>query len=74
MRMARELRAPLVINRVGRVPASGDAPPWKLLVEVLTDLGADGHHVGALLAAETGNESGVDLRGSWRRFPRGRSA
>jgi sugar phosphate isomerase/epimerase len=61
MRMAYELRAPLVINRVGYVANSADSPQWKSLVEVLTDLGAYGHRVGALLAAETGNESGADL-------------
>jgi sugar phosphate isomerase/epimerase len=71
MRMAYELRAPVVINRVGRVPASGDAPEWKLLVEVLTDLGAYGHRVGALLAAETGNESGDDLARLLAAIPQG---
>jgi sugar phosphate isomerase/epimerase len=71
MRMAYELRSPLVINRVGRVPASGDATEWKLLVEALTDLGAYGNHVGALLAAETGNESGDDLARLLAAIPQG---
>jgi sugar phosphate isomerase/epimerase len=71
MRMAYELRAPVVINRVGHVPASADSPQWKLLVEVLTDLGAYGHHVGALLAAETGYESGDDLARLLAAIPQG---
>ena len=71
MRMAYELRSPLVVNHVGRVPAAGDTPEWKLLVEVLTDLGAYGHHVGALLAAETGNESGDDLARLLAAIPQG---
>jgi sugar phosphate isomerase/epimerase len=32
-----------------------------MLVEVLSDLGRHGEHVGALLAARTGSESGEDL-------------
>ena len=71
MRMAYELRAPVVINRVGRVPASSDVPEWKLLVDVLADLGDYGHHVGALLVAETGSESGDDLARLLAAVPQG---
>ncbi len=71
MRMAYDLRAPVVINRVGRVPASSNAPQWTLLVEVLTDLGAYGHRVGALLAAETGDESGDELARLLAAIPQG---
>ena len=36
-------------------------PEWDLLVQVLADLGRHGQRVGAVLAAETGSESGADL-------------
>lgn len=61
MQMARALGAPVVINHVGRVPAESSDPEWELLVNALSDLGRYGQHVGALLAAETGTESGADL-------------
>lgn len=62
MRFARSLGASIVVNHIGRVPPGAEGRPWELLVEVLTDLGAFGQHVGAMLAAETGSESGPDLR------------
>lgn len=60
MRMAQSLGAAVVVNHVGRVPQS-DSQPWTVMVEALTDLGAYGQRVGALLAAQTGTESGADL-------------
>jgi sugar phosphate isomerase/epimerase len=62
MRMAYQLGAPVVVNQVGTVPSSEQAESWGLLVQVLSDLGRFGEHTGALLAAETGTESGMDLR------------
>lgn len=61
MRFAYSLGAGVVVNHVGRVPPGDDAPEWKLLVDVLRDLGDYGQRSGALLAAETGSESGADL-------------
>jgi sugar phosphate isomerase/epimerase len=61
MRMAARLKAPLVVNRVGRVPAESKGAAWETLTRVLADLGNLGHHIGARLAAQTGNESGADL-------------
>jgi sugar phosphate isomerase/epimerase len=61
MRLAHDLGAGVVINQVGRVPSKPEGRSWQSLVEVLTDLGRHGEHVGALLAAETGSESGDDL-------------
>jgi sugar phosphate isomerase/epimerase len=61
MKFAAELRAPFVVNQIGRVPGEAGAAGWNLLVETLTDLGAYGQHVGATLAAQTGTESGADL-------------
>jgi sugar phosphate isomerase/epimerase len=61
-RLAYELRAPVVVNQIGTVPTEQDGDPWNLLVDSLTELARHGQHVGALLAAETGSESGAELK------------
>jgi sugar phosphate isomerase/epimerase len=68
MQMAHGLGATVVINQIGPVPAgtgedldAADQRRWQLLTAVLTDLAHFGQHAGALLAAETGTESGEDL-------------
>lgn len=61
MQFAFDLGASVVVNQVGRVPDKPEGPEWELLVQVLSDLGRHGQKVGALLAAETGSESGADL-------------
>jgi sugar phosphate isomerase/epimerase len=61
MKMAADLRAPVVVNQVGRVPDEPEGAGWNQLVQALSDLSLYGHHVGALLAAQTGSESGADL-------------
>ena len=61
LKLAADLRAPVVVNQIGRVPAEPDGPGWTLLVDSLRDLGSYGQHVGATLAAQTGSESGADL-------------
>jgi sugar phosphate isomerase/epimerase len=61
MQFAYDLGANVVVNQVGRVPEQSAGPEWDLLIEVLKDLGEHGQRVGALLAAETGSESGPDL-------------
>ena len=71
MKLAHALGAPVVINQVGRVPSDEESDDWKMLVDVLTDLGGFGHRVGALLAAETGTEPGSDLRRLIDRLPAG---
>jgi sugar phosphate isomerase/epimerase len=62
MRMAFALGASVVVNSVGRVPDDANSPAWRLLTESLSELGRHGQHVGATLAAETGTESGADLK------------
>lgn len=62
LRFAAELRAPVVVNQLGRVPEPSEGQSWQMLVETLTDVGRYGHHVGATLAAQTGNEPGEELR------------
>jgi sugar phosphate isomerase/epimerase len=62
LRLAHDLGSSIVVNPVGRVPQDADDPTWPMLVEVLSDLGADGDRAGAFLAAETGSEDGPALR------------
>jgi sugar phosphate isomerase/epimerase len=64
MRLAHALGARFVINQVGHVPEPGsdDTVGYQQLVSVLRDLGVFGHHVGAMLLAETGAESAPALR------------
>ena len=61
MQLAYDLGASWVVNQVGHVPEKSEGLRWQTLVEVLTDLGTFGQRAGALLAAETGSESGGDL-------------
>jgi sugar phosphate isomerase/epimerase len=62
MQMAYSLGASLVINHVGALPIEFSGPDWDRLRMSLVDLGRHGQRVGALLAAESGAESGPDLR------------
>jgi sugar phosphate isomerase/epimerase len=62
LQLAYQLGAPVVVNQVGTVPHEPQGLSWDLLVETLTDLGRHGERVGAFLAAETGTESGTDLK------------
>jgi sugar phosphate isomerase/epimerase len=61
MRMAYELRSPIVVNRIGRVPSDAEDPAWTLLVETLSDLGRHGDRTGVTLCARTGSEDGATL-------------
>ena len=61
MKMAAELGAAVVVNQIGPVPQDTNSRERTLLVQTLADLSAYGQHVGALLAAQTGTESGADL-------------
>lgn len=71
MELAHSLGASLVLNHVGRVPPNPDSDDWRLLVEVLGELGTWGHRTGALLAAETGSESGSDMARLLAALPEG---
>ena len=61
MKLAYELGAAVVVNRVGQIGGQQPGPQWDLLVEVLGDLGNYAQRTGAWLAAETGTESGEDM-------------
>jgi sugar phosphate isomerase/epimerase len=71
MRLAFDLGASLVVNQIGRVPDKPEGESWRLLIEVLSDLGREGQRVGALLAAETGSEEGTALAELVRALPAG---
>jgi sugar phosphate isomerase/epimerase len=61
MRLAFRLGARIVTNQIGRIPESHDDPDWSTLQSVMEDLGRAGAREGAILAAETGTESGSRL-------------
>jgi sugar phosphate isomerase/epimerase len=61
MRLAYDLGAGLLINHVGDIPLSEDSADWKLLVDVLADLGSWGDRVGTTLVAEAGRADPDDL-------------
>lgn len=64
MRFAHAVGARVVVNQLGFVPEPSEAESsgFRLLVDVLRDLGTFGHHEGALLVAETSAESAQALR------------
>lgn len=61
LRMAYQLGAAVVVNRIGRVPEEPEGPAWEMLVAILSDLARHGDRVGATLAARTGSEDGAAL-------------
>lgn len=69
MEMASQLGASLVLNSIGPVPSDEDTAGRQTLREVLEDLGRFGTRVGAILAAQTGNESGKKLAGLLAELP-----
>lgn len=71
MQLAYEIGAGVIVNHIGRVPAESDVASTQLLVQALTDLGRYGQRVGAMLAAETGTESGEQLAALIARLPPG---
>lgn len=62
MTLAFELGVRVVVVEAGRIPDKADDPRAALLTESLLALGQHGDRVGALLALETGAETGVTLR------------
>jgi sugar phosphate isomerase/epimerase len=71
MKLAYDLGTSVVVNHIGRVPPESDSAATSTLVAALTDLGRYGQRVGALLAAETGSESGEELAKLIARLPPG---
>ena len=71
MQTAYELGTNVVVNHIGRVPPESEPRPLSTMLEALADLGRYGQKVGALLAAETGTESGEELARLIARLPPG---
>ncbi|MEN6497910.1 MAG: TIM barrel protein [Thermoguttaceae bacterium] len=61
MDLAFQLGAPVVVNHLGPIPSDTNSETWRILIEVLQDLGNHGHRAGALLAAAAGAEAGPEL-------------
>ena len=68
MTLSFDLGPRVVVLQAGRVPDEGEVERGRLLTESLTALAAHGDRVGALLALETGLESGESLNGYLSRF------
>ena len=67
LELAHDLGAQVVLNHIGDLPPQPSDPEaepdpqWRLLIDVLTDLGGWGHRVGATLCAEAGRAGPDDL-------------
>jgi sugar phosphate isomerase/epimerase len=61
LKLAYDLGARLVLNHVGDIPPSSDGSDWKLLVDVLSDIGTFSQQVGAKLCGEAGRAAPADL-------------
>jgi sugar phosphate isomerase/epimerase len=71
MALSRDLGAGIVVAEVGRVPDSAEDVRAPFLNEALLALGRHGDRVGAVLALETGLESGEALSGYLATFDTG---
>lgn len=61
LELAHALGAGIVLNHVGDIPPEPAGPQWRLLVDVLADIGAWGQRVGATLCVEAGRSGPDDL-------------
>jgi sugar phosphate isomerase/epimerase len=61
LELAYALGAECVLNHVGDIPSDQDSAEWRLLVDVLTDIGDWGQRAGATLCAEAGRAAPDDL-------------
>ena len=59
--LAHGLGAGVVLNHVGDVPPEPAGPAWRLLLDVLGDIGRWSQHVGATLCLEAGRAAPADL-------------
>ena len=71
LKLAYDLGAGLVFNHVGDIPASAESPEWRLLVDVLTDIGNWSQHVGGTLCVEAGRAAPADLARLFQALPEG---
>jgi sugar phosphate isomerase/epimerase len=71
MQMAYDLGARLLSLHVGEIPVSDESAEWKLLLEVLSDLGSWGDRVGTTIAVEAGRSDPEDLSRLFDALPAG---
>jgi sugar phosphate isomerase/epimerase len=71
LKLAHDLGAGVVTNHIGEIPAAADSVEWRLLVDVLTDIGTWSQHVGATLCAEAGRAAPADLQRLIAALPEG---
>lgn len=71
MELAYRLGAKVVLNSIGPVPPEDDTEGRQILLNVLHDLGQFGNRTGAVLATETGTESGNELAKLLSQLPEG---
>jgi len=69
--LAHALGADVVLNHVGEIPPETAGPAWRLLVDVLTDLGRWSHQAGASLCIEAGRSAPADLLRLFAALPEG---
>jgi sugar phosphate isomerase/epimerase len=69
--VAHGLGAGLVLNHVGEIPPESVGPQWRLLVDVLSDIGAWSVRAGATLCVEAGRAAPADLRRLAAALPEG---
>jgi sugar phosphate isomerase/epimerase len=71
LQLAYDLGTNVVVNAIGPVPPESDSAATTTMVEALAEIGRHGQRIGALLAAETGTESGEELAALIARLPPG---
>ena len=69
--LAHALGAGVVLNHAGDIPTESEGPQWRLLVDVLTDIGAWGLQAGATLCLEAGRAAPADLLRLFAALPEG---
>jgi sugar phosphate isomerase/epimerase len=71
LRLAFDLGAGIVLNHLGEIPACDTAAEWRLLVDVLSDIGTVGQHIGTTLCVEAGRAAPADLARLIKALPEG---
>ncbi len=71
LKLAHDLGAGVVLNHVGDIPADAESAEWRLLVDVLTDIGTWSQQVGGTLCAEAGRAAPADLQRLIAALPEG---
>jgi sugar phosphate isomerase/epimerase len=71
LKLAHDLGAGVVTNHIGEIPVDSESAEWRLLVDVLADIGTWSQHVGGTLCAEAGRAAPADLQRLIAALPEG---